>query len=695
MSSFASAAIDYAKRGLPVVALRPRSKIPATRHGKNDATTNVEQIESWYEEDGSRNVGILTGEQSRLIVVDIDPRNDGDTSFERLERTFGKLPNTMSAKTGGDGRHLYFSVPAETIGLRDRPNVAGYTGVDLKAGGYVVAAPSIHESGNAYCWESEAEVADAPSWLIDLACGQQRIKPAAKTFGGSVYDGTRNDTLFRMACSLLSKGLSDDAIRAAVLAENETCCVPPMETDEVEAILKSIKRYERGSEHPDTDLGNARRLVDKLDGNARYEASAKAWFVWDGARWLRDNEGAIVRHAKKVVDEMRASAKLIDDAVFRGKRISFAHKSQSSPRISAMIELAKTEPGIPINFSAFDRQPHLLNVANGMVDLRSGELLPHDREAFATHMIDIEYDPEAACPTFDRFVDDILVHDKELNEYVQQAAGYSATGETREQCLFFLIGEGANGKSTLLNTLRGVLGPYGKHTPTETLIAKTSAASNDLARLAGSRLVTGSEANADQRLADGLVKQITGDEPIVARFLFKEFIEFRPSFKIWLATNQLPHMNGSDSAIFRRLRIIPFNRNFTTDEQDRELSQKLEAEKPGILAWIVRGAMDWYENGLQTPRAVAEATAGYRSEMDTVGQFLEERCEIASGAAISSSSLYEIYRKHSNDTGRSPVSQTMFGRTLSAKGFRAEKRRGGIKYRVGLKLRTGLYEVAA
>lgn len=695
MNAVASAAIEYAAQGFPVLPLWLGSKAPATSHGKNDASSNAEQVAHWFTPESNCNVGILTGEKSGLIVVDIDPRNDGDASFERFERTYGKLPDTLCARTGGGGCHLYFKVDVGTEGLKDCPNVAGFIGVDLKANGYVVAPPSIHASGNSYSWTNETPIADAPDWLIDLACGGKRIKSATTSSGGSVSEGSRNDTIFRMACGLRARGLSLDAILAAALAENETRCVPPMGADEVEGIVHSAMRYEPGSEHAESDLGNARRLVDGLGGNARYEPASRSWFVWDGRCWQRDDEGYVTRQAKRVVDELLSSAKLSGDPEIIKRRVSFARKSQSLPRILGMIELAKTELGIPIKFSEFDRQPHLLNVKNGLVDLRTGDLLPHDREAFATHIIDIEYDPEAACPTFDRFVDDILVHDKELAEYVQQAAGYSATGETREQCLFFLIGEGANGKSTLLNTLRGVLGPYGKHTPTETLIAKTGAASNDLARLIGSRLVTGSEANADQRLADGLVKQITGDEPIVARFLFKEFIEFRPSFKIWLATNQLPHMNGNDSAIWRRLRIIPFNRNFTVEEQDRELSKKLEVEKSGILAWIVRGAMDWYENGLQTPKAVAEATAGYRSEMDTVSQFIEERCEVASDVAMSSSSLYEAYRKHSNDTGRSPVSQTMFGRTLSAKGFRAEKRSGGIKYRVGLKLRNGFFEVAA
>lgn len=695
MSSVLSSAIDYAERGYPVLPLKPGSKVPATRNGKDDATTDVEQIRRWFQPDSIYNIGVLTGEISRTLVVDIDERNDGFSSFERLERTFGKLPNTLSAKTGGGGKHLYFRVPAGIEGLRDRPNVDGYVGVDLKAFGYVVAAPSIHESGNAYCWENEADIASAPEWLIDLACGNGRIKPAATKFGGPVKEGSRNDTLFRMASGLVARGLSDEAIRAAVLAENEASCVPPMEAKEVEGILQSVKRYERGSQHPDTELGNARRLVDAFDGNARYNPPSRDWFVWNGKCWVRDDEGFVVRQAKSVVDELLTSAKLIDDSDVRKARVSFARKSQSLPRISGMIELAKTEPGVPIRFSEFDSQPHLLNVANGMVELKTGDLLAHDRGAFATHILDIEYDPDAVCPAFDRFVDQVLLEDKELIQYVQRAAGYAATGETREQCFFLLHGEGANGKSTLLNVIRDILGSYAKHTPTETLIAKSGGASNDLARLAGARFVSASEANTDQSFADGLLKQITGDEPIVCRPLYKEFIEYVPTWKVFLATNQLPKLNGNDPAIWRRIRTIPFNRSFTQQEQDRELSTKLAAEKAGILNWIVRGAVDWYENGLQTPKAVADATAEYRSEMDSVGQFVEERCELASDAAVSSSSIYAQYRQHSNENGRSPVSQTMFGRALSRRGFRSEKRRGGLKYRVGLKLRTGLYEVAA
>lgn len=689
MNAVSSAAAEYAARGFPVLPLKPGSKVPATRNGKNDASADAGQVASWFTTDTDRNVGIVTGERSRLIVVDIDPRNDGDAGFDRLERTYGKLPDTMRAKTGGGGLHLYFSVPDGTAGLSDRPGVAGYDGVDLKAGGYVVAAPSVHESGNAYAWENEAPIAPAPDWLIDLARGGKRIKSAAPPSNGSIAEGGRNDTLFRLASGLRARGLSPAAILAAVAAENEARCVPPLDADEVERIVNSVMRYEPGSDHAESELGNARRLVDAMNGDARYEPASRDWFVWDGRRWVRDDQGHVTRMAKRVVDGLLADAKLVNDPETLKRRVAFAYRSQSAARIAGMIELAKTEPGVPIAFDAFDRRPDLLNVANGMIDLRVGKLLPHDRDAFATHVIDVDYDPAAACPVFEDFIADVLAHDAELVEYVQRAVGYAATGETREQCFFVLHGEGANGKSTALNAVRSVLGSYAKHTPTDTLVAKAGGASNDLARLAGTRFVTASEANADQRLADALLKQVTGDEPIVARFLFKEFISFRPTFKLFLATNQLPQVNGNDPAIWRRIRTIPFTRVFAPEEQDRELAEKLAVERAGILTWIIRGAVSWYRDGLPTPAAVRAANADYRAEMDTVGQFIEERCDVAADAAVSASTLYQSYRHHSNDNNRPPVSPTMFGRTLSTRGFPSEKR-GGAKYRVGLKLRMGL-----
>lgn len=687
MNAVSSAAAEYIGQGFAVLPLRPRSKVPATAHGKKDATTDAAQIAQWFPGDTNKNVGILTGEQSGLLVLDIDPRNGGDTSLEQFERAFGKLPDSRRAATGGGGMHIYYRLPAGTTGVRDRPNVAGYSGLDIKSDGYVVAAPSVHESGQTYEWQNSVPISEAPDWLVELSRSGKRVKVAGRPAATVIGEGGRNDTLFRMASGLRARGVSPEAILAAVQVENMACCNPPLETDEVERIVGSALRYEPGSGHAETELGNARRLVDAMAGNARYEPASRSWFVWNGRHWAQDYDGHVTRLAKQVVDELLSSAKLVNDPDTFKRRIAFAQRSQSAARIAAMIELAKTEPNIPIRFDAFDRQPHLLTVANGMVDLQTGALLLHDRNALASQLIDIEYDPVAPCPIFEHFIADVLADDAELVDYLQRAIGYAATGETREQCFFLLHGEGANGKSTALNAFRASLGTYAQHTPTDTLVAKTGGASNDLARLAGTRFVTASEANADQRLAEALLKQVTGDEPIVARFLFKEFFSFRPTFKLFLATNQLPQVSGNDPAIWRRIRTIPFTRVFGPDEQDRQLAGKLATEQVGVLSWIVRGAVAWYRDGLPTPAAVHAANADYRAEMDSVGQFVDERCDLAPDGSVSASMLYASYRHHSNDNGRSPVNQTVFGLTLNRRGFVAEKR-GGSKYRVGLTLRN-------
>jgi putative DNA primase/helicase len=689
MNGFSAAAADYAGQGFAILPLRPRSKVPATAHGKKDASSDPAQVAAWFPPDTNRNIGILTGERSRLLVLDIDPRNGGDASFERFERTFGSLPPTRRAITGGGGFHLFFRLPEGATGVADRPNVAGYPGLDVKADGYVVAAPSVHpDTGKAYAWDGrDVAIADAPAHVIELAQGGQRIKPATSPSSNVIAKGGRNSAMCSLAGSLRAKGLGEEALRVALLAENEVRCNPPLDPAEVERIARSVARYAPESRHPETDVGNARRLVDTLNGKARFDHASRAWFTFDGGYWRRDADGAIIREAKSVGDRLLAEAQAINDHDSRKRRIAFALKSQASTRVRAMVELAQSEPGIPVAADAFDRPAHLLNARNGTIDLRSGKLLPHDPAHLLSRMIDIDYAADATCLTWERFVSEVFQSDAELVEFAHRVIGYCATGETREQLFLILHGDGANGKSTLLKAISDALGPYASHTPTETLTVRNGGQSNDVARLMGARFVTASEADSHQRLNEGFIKQVTGDEPITARYLYGEFFTFQPVFKLALATNALPAVNGADPALFRRLRLIPFNRVFSAAEQDKGLGEKLNSELPGILAWIVRGAVKWYADGLTTPAAVLHAGAEFRAESDTVSAYIEDRCELAAGEVIQASHLFGDYRRFTDNAGRDPLSQTAFGRALTRRGITAEKR-GGSAYRVGIKLRS-------
>jgi len=562
-------ALDYAAKGWPVLPLRPRMKAPACSNGKHDATTDLAVIQQWFGPNPDFNVGILTGSKSRLLVLDLDPRNGSDASFPEFEKKFGRLPDTYKVQTGGGGLHHYFLLPEDAAPVKDRTNVAGFKGIDIKADGYVLAPPSVHPDGPIYVYLG-GELALAPDWLIDLASKKSKSPAIAPSIDqtGEIAQGTRNDVLFSLACKLFRNGLGHAAVLAALKEQNATVCNPPMSDAEVEQIVGNAGRYDPNANKPFTDLANAERLVGMLAGSARFEHKSGAWYLWSGKNWARDEQRRMTEYAKAVAELVLAEAKACPDAEHRKGAIRQALLVQSSGRIGSMVTLAQSAPGIPIEFDELDRHPHLLNVRNGTIDLRTGELRPHAQADLISQFLDLEFRPDALCPEFGKFLDEVFCSDSELIGYLQSVFGYAATGETKEQCFFLLHGDGANGKSTLLNAIRATLGDYAKHTPTETLLVRNGSSSNDLVRLAGARFVTASEANADQKLAEAFIKQVTGDEPMTARFLFKEFVTFMPQFKLFLATNHLPHLSGNDPAIWRRVRTVPFNRRFLDHEQD-------------------------------------------------------------------------------------------------------------------------------
>jgi putative DNA primase/helicase len=330
----------------------------------------------------------------------------------------------------------------------------------------------------------------------------------------------------------------------------------------------------------------------------------------------------------------------------------------------------------------------LLNVENGTLNLRTGELEKHKKEDYITRLAQVTYDPKATAPTWDRFLNEIMQENAALVEFLRRGIGYAATGSTEEQCLFILYGTGANGKSTFLNTLKALLGDYSQQTPTDSLLVKRDGAiPNDLARLKGARLVTAIEAEDGKRLAESLVKQLTGGDTITARFLRQEFFEFEPTFKIFLATNHRPVIKGTDNAIWRRIRLIPFDVTFPEDQQDRHLSKKLMEELPGILNWVIHGCLDWREMGLDIPDKVLEATQGYREDMDVLGGFIGECCETGVRFTSRAKELYKRYEQWCADNGERPASNKKFGQSLIERGFEKDRSKHGIIY-YGIQLVT-------
>lgn len=436
-----------------------------------------------------------------------------------------------------------------------------------------------------------------------------------------------------------------------------------------------------------TDLGNAERFVNQFGDKVRYVHPWKTWLVWSGAHWERDETGRAEKLAKRTVRSIykEAADTLSDD---RRKELSkHAQKSEAASAIANMLSLARSEDGVPIAPGELDKDPFVLNCENGIVDLATGKLLPHDTAIYHTKIIPSKYDPHAVCPTWLSFLSRIMDDDKELIGYIQRSIGYSLTGNTSEQCLFFLYGHGANGKSTFIETLAALSGDYGLKTPTETLMVKKSGGGvpNDVARLHGARLVTASEVDEGNRLNESLVKDLTGGDTITARFMRAEFFDFKPVFKLWMFGNHKPVIRGTDKGIWRRIRLIPFEVTIPDEEKDRRLPEKLRAEMPGILAWAVRGCLEWQRIGLKPPTRIVQATSDYQAEMDILGNFISECCVIGNDEKCSAKELYQAYKTWATDCGEFVANQRRFGQGLSERGLERVRRGAGIWwYGIGL-----------
>ena len=434
--------------------------------------------------------------------------------------------------------------------------------------------------------------------------------------------------------------------------------------------------------------------------------AALGWLIWDGTRWGVDETGEIMRLAKRaalaIFDESAAADREASDAKQRlkqaaasedetaveavqdeidkcnkrsGKLLKWAINSQSAARLDAMVRMASTEREVVATHDQFDADPMSLNVSNGTLDLRTGALRPHDRADLMTKIAPVVYDPDATCPTWEKFLKRVLSDDPDLIEFAQRAVGYSLIADVSEQCLFFAYGTGKNGKSTFFETVRAMMGDYWLKAPTEMLMLKRNAGvPNDIARLPNRRFVVAAEIEEGQRLAESLVKDLTGGDTNVARFLHREFFEFQPAHKIWMYGNHKPVIKGTDDGIWRRVKLIPFTVFIPESERDPNLSAKLAAELPGILAWAVRGCLKWQDSGLTDPPAVRDATDGYRAEMDVLAAFLAECCVVHVSAKVPVKDIYGVYDKWCLENNERALKKREFNARLGERGF--DKRPG-------------------
>ncbi len=422
---------------------------------------------------------------------------------------------------------------------------------------------------------------------------------------------------------------------------------------------------------PLTDLGNAERLVQKYGKLLRYCYERRKWLVWDGKCWRWDSGARVMAAAKQTIRAIYEEAANEPGDNKRKALVDHAVASEREPRLAAMVTLAQSEKGIPVTMGELDRDPWLFNATNGTVELKTGKLRAHRIEDMLTVVAPVEHNASAQCPRWKQFLNEVTNGNTELQKYLQRATGYSLTGDTREQVLFFLYGLGLNGKSTFLSVLRRLLGDYGTKANTTLFMARdrdSGGAREDLANLAGKRFVVASEVEDGSRLAVVLVKEMTGGERIRASRKYEHETEFAPEFKVWLSGNHRPVVMDTTLSIWRRLKLIPFMTTIPESKVDTELPRKLEAELSGILNWAVEGCLEWQQHGLGEPAIVQGATATYRAEQDILSEFIEDCCDLKITAEIEKKTLRLRYEQWCEETNSVPIKQWTFRDRLLERG---------------------------
>ncbi len=425
--------------------------------------------------------------------------------------------------------------------------------------------------------------------------------------------------------------------------------------------------------HPEfqdlTQLWAAGRFVSDHRDDVLWCQRQRIWYLWTGKGWRADDVIDVQIKAKDTIVHLIRDAVEIKDHKGQAAYLHFAMRLQKRSEVDAMVDLAKSY--LPARVSDFDQDPWLLNCVNGTLELRTGALRDHRREDMITKFAPVAYDPDARCDLFLAFLDRIMAEDRDVIRFLQKILGYALTGDVREDLFFIFWGRGANGKTTLLRLLLWLLGDYAKVAAADLFIVKKHEThATDYADLWGARFVMVLETGEGQRLNTGKIKVHTGRDPVKARFLYQDNFTFDPTYKVLFCTNHRPIVRETGTAMWRRLVLLPFVVEIPKAEQDKELGEKLKAEAPGILRWLVEGCLLWQREGLESPEAVKTATETYRIESDPLGRFLEERCVLSDHVSVKRSELYAAFTDWESRAGeKSWMTSDRFGERLREKGI--------------------------
>lgn len=681
MTSFRELARRYSELGWALTRLD--GKVPVERDWQKTTPGEPGNVAGRWAEWGKRHgMGVVLG-ASGLAVLEYDEEAARERFFDLLG---GGLPATPVCRTGSGKLHAYFADPG---GLQK----VARDGLELRVGDHqCVVPPSLHpDTLDPYAWLDGHEPWIVTCLPVPAAVREFFGRNGPKVIPEKLTPSTRHDSFVTVAAELRKVGVGEAAILASLRALNTEQADPPKSDDaELVAIARDAMSWRVGGRRQVptyTDVGNGELWSRMHAHRLRFVKQSRQWLHYRDGRWRRDETGEAERAAKATARERLRLAAELEDEDKRKDAVKWGMASHQGPRIREMLQAASTEPTVVLSANQLDADPLLLGCSNGTLDLRTGELRTASPDDLISLGNNVRYDPDAECPRWEQTLEEVFASDHALIEYVQRKVGYALTGSTKEQEVDVLFGSGGNGKDTLLRPIMRIIGEQALTTPMDTFArTRDKGVRNDLARLHRARLVIASESAEGRRLDEAAIKAVSGGGPIAARFLYGEFFEYTPTFKTWLVTNHKPRVEGDDDAIWRRLRLIPFNVSFIGRE-DKELGSKLEAELPGILAWAVRGCLEWQREGLGLPPAVERATNEYRADEDLLGLFLDQRCELTADGTAEPVRLRLAFEEFCTAMGERSMSASVFGKRLARRGITRGVRDGASLY-IGIRLRA-------
>lgn len=723
---------------------RSDGKHPLIKMGKGmrGATNDLNVVSAWWDTWPQANIAVACGTESGIFVVDCDvsPEHDGELEFRQWcgEREID-VPDTLMQRTGSGGVHFFFQHPRDGVPLKNCNS--WLEDVDIKSdGGYVLVAPSRNLAGP-YEWLQVSPVVAAPDAVVSSirlsksgARGRQTGSDGAATGsnGWGYRDACRNgprmghrDDFFNArSFELRMGGIDKETAVKEIRHAWERMENPPNDFFTWETALAKLERVweecepeeqiewnpvwgvkpaelragsvelvtEEAPHNRASDLGNGHLFATTYRDVVRWTAGM-GWLLWDGEMWRVDGKQEILEYARRVVTKIFEQAVGLSDDD-RDAMLGWAKKSSQMPRVEAMVKAALTYGMVKADVNDFDVDPMLLSCPNGTIDLKTGELRDHRREDFITQRTEVEYHPDAYDEQWVKYLEVSTGGDQDLIAYLRRAAGYTLTGSTVEESFFLLYGPPASGKTTWITMLETLLGAYAINTQPENLMQRrgmNGTPANELARMRGKRLVTSVEPQDGDRFAESLIKQMTGGDTMTARFLYQNAFEFKPVFKLWLATNHKPR--SSDEGLFRRLKLVPFPVSLPLEERDPAIKEGLRVPWSSIsqaaLAWAVRGCLEWQKMGLGTCDAVTRDTQEYKKQEDLVAQFIEQCLAEEVGAVIEAREVYEAWKYWCQAQGEFVRSMRSFVKEMEAKGIKTDRqgrhlRFGGVKVVEGL-----------